>query len=291
MKKLLLLLIVMSIFLMGCSENNSKETDKETSLETKAEKPVGKFMTKTLWSKNLALDWNVSSYVPEDFDPETVRVIYMLHGAFGNHTNYNERTKTIEYLNKFNSDNDKKLIAVFVDGFNSFYIDKNIKIESAIMEDLIPQFEKENNLNINKDRRYIAGISMGGYGAINLSFKHSDIFSKVFAISPVLADELDPKVGIGSWNIFKNDNGEFDKEAYQAYHPLTNFEDNKEVLSDLEIYLVTGNQDKTVPIEYAKKFLEKVKGKVKIKENFIDGDHNWQFWDAQIKDILENIIK
>ncbi|MCT1796115.1 alpha/beta hydrolase [Helcococcus kunzii] len=304
MKKTILpILLSILVLLSACTptdkDNQTKEeTDvkTETNMETESEKEsveeteaVGKFGTTTIWSEQLKLDWNVSSYIPDEFDPNNVKVMYMLHGAFGNHTNFNERTKTVEYLNQYNKKHDQKLIAVFVDGFNSFYIDKNINMESAIVKDLIPTFEKMNEIKIDRNNRFVSGISMGGYGTLNFMFKHSDLFSKGYAISPVVAEELDTSVGIGTWNIFYKD-GKFDKEAYKNYHPLTNLENNKDKLKDIEVYLYAGKQDQVVLLDDVNSFLEKAKDKVKIKEKIIDGEHSWDFWDQEIKAILENDI-
>lgn len=290
-------MLLLVVILAGCSVNEAKDgnkekkyKEKETKIETVLEQEVvGKFSTTTIWSEELKLDWNVSSYIPDEFDPNNVQVMYMLHGAYGNHTNFNERTKTVQYLNEYNSKNDQKLIAIFVDGFNSFYIDKNINMESAIIKDLIPQFEEMNGIKIDRDNRYVAGISMGGYGTLNFIFNHSDIFSKAFAISPVVAEELDTSGGIGKWNIFYKD-GEFDKEAYTSFHPLTSLENNKDKLEDVEIYLYAGKQDQVVFLDDVKSFLDKAKDNVKIKAKIIDGQHSWTFWDAQIKSILEKDI-
>lgn len=303
-KTILSIFLSFLIVLTACTPNNQEkdtiaETENDTMVETETEtieetetveeEVVGKFGTTTIWSDELKLDWNVSSYIPDDFDPNNVKVVYMLHGAYGNHTNFNERTKTVDYLNEYNKNHDQKLIAVFVDGFNSFYIDKNINMESAIVKDLIPTFEDMNGIKIDRNNRYVMGISMGGYGTLNFMFKHSDVFSKGYAISPVVAEELDTSAGIWTWNIFYTD-GKFDKNVYTSYHPLTNLENNKENMQDIEIYLYAGKQDQVVLLDDVNSFLEKAKDSVKINEKILDGEHNWAFWDEQIKSILENDI-
>ena len=41
------------------------------------------------------------------------------------------------------------MVAIFVDGFNSYYVDKYMKVESAVFKDLIPSLEKRYDFNIN----------------------------------------------------------------------------------------------------------------------------------------------
>ncbi len=301
MKRKLLIFLLASMFLLSACTNDNVDktieetiTETETNIETGQEtekevQAVGKYSSTTIWSENLKLDWNVSSYIPDEFEPNNVKVMYMLHGAYGNHTNFKALTGVVDYLNEYNSKHDEKMIVVFIDGFNSFYIDKNINMESAIIEDLIPTFEKMHNINIDKSNRYVSGISMGGYGTLNFIFKHSDVFSKGYALSPVVAEELDTSVGIGKWNIFYKD-GQFDKEGYMSYHPLTNFENNKDKLKDIEVYLYAGKEDQVVLIEDVNSFLEKVKNDININERILEGEHNWKFWDEQIKYMFENDI-
>ncbi|MBP5159159.1 MAG: hypothetical protein ILP10_02550, partial [Lachnospiraceae bacterium] len=97
----------------------------------------------TLYSEVLKLDWNYSIYLPRGYDLEEnskreYPVIYFLHGAYGNHRNFVERIHMNRMLEKF-----VDVIGVFVDGFNSFYIDgPGVAMESAVIKDLIPKIER-----------------------------------------------------------------------------------------------------------------------------------------------------
>lgn len=77
------------------------------------------------------------------------------------------------------------MIVVFVDGFNSFYIDSlyGLKLETAIIHDLLPYLFKHYPLKHNIG---IGGISMGGYGAARLVLKYPSLFSAAFLISPAV---------------------------------------------------------------------------------------------------------
>jgi len=68
------------------------------------------------------------------------------------------------------------IIIVMPDGFtDSWYVDSLVyQMESAIIDDLIPYIESK--YSIDKNIRYIAGLSMGGYGALRFVLLYPDYF-------------------------------------------------------------------------------------------------------------------
>ena len=115
----------------------------------------------------LGLDWNYDVYLPADYESnpnKTYPVVYMLHGLYGNHRNLLERSDSSAMLDEAIQTAGQGTIVVFVDGFSSFYIDsadRGLKMESAIMNDLVPYIES--TYRVSKDRKdhAIGGISMG----------------------------------------------------------------------------------------------------------------------------------
>jgi S-formylglutathione hydrolase len=73
-----------------------------------------------------------------------------------------------------------------------FYLDatqapwaKHWRMESYLLNDLIPVLSSE--LGLNTDKLGITGHSMGGHGAITLALKHQNIFKSVSAFAPICA--------------------------------------------------------------------------------------------------------
>ena len=234
----------------------------------------------TLWSDQLKLDWNYSIYEPENLDRENMKLVYFLHGAGGNHTNFYEKTSLEKYLDAFNQKSDFSLAAIFVDGFNSYYVDKYMKVESAIFQDLIPGLEKRHSFNIGRESRYLVGLSLGGWGALNYSFRHSDVFSKAFLLSPYLARNMRTDLEIRTWGIFEDD------AEYKSHHPLTSFKENKDSMKPVEIYSYTGKQDKIAEAEDIKYLMDEIRDHVLVKDYYLDGEHEWGFWDKVLEKIL-----
>src|SRR5205807_200945 len=60
---------------------------------------------------------------------------------------------------------------------NSF--DRRQRMEDAVVEDLVPFIDSHYRTLADAANRAIGGLSMGGYGAVNIALHHPDIFHKV----------------------------------------------------------------------------------------------------------------
>ena len=101
-------------------------------------------------------------------------VIYLLHGLTGNYRNWTDLTKVEEYVR------DHSFLIVTPEGGNGWYTDsvanEKDKYESYIIQELIPEIDKNFRTIATRDGRAVAGLSMGGYGAIKFGFKYPEKF-------------------------------------------------------------------------------------------------------------------
>jgi S-formylglutathione hydrolase FrmB len=72
----------------------------------------------------------------------------------------------------------------------AFYVDSPVTgdWEAFVVEDLVAHVDSHYRTLPDRDSRGIAGHSMGGYGALNLSMLHPDVFGSAYALSPGLFD-------------------------------------------------------------------------------------------------------
>jgi S-formylglutathione hydrolase FrmB len=78
------------------------------------------------------------------------------------------------------------MILVMPDGGVSWYInnyDGSVKYEDFFFKEFIPYIESHYRIRPEKRYRGIAGLSMGGYGALTYSIKHPDMFAACAAFS------------------------------------------------------------------------------------------------------------
>ncbi|MDQ2783712.1 MAG: esterase family protein [Chloroflexota bacterium] len=95
-------------------------------------------------------------------------VLYLLHGAWSNHTEWATRTKLADHAARF------PLIIVCPEGENSCYVNgaNGEQWEDYIVADLPAHIEATERTRVERNDRAIAGLSMGGLGAFNCGMRH-----------------------------------------------------------------------------------------------------------------------
>jgi S-formylglutathione hydrolase FrmB len=80
----------------------------------------------------------------------------------------------------------------------SFYInsfDGRRRYEDFFVQEFVPFIERHYRVRAGRASRAISGISMGGYGALHLAFRHPELFCAVSAHSAALIEKL-PEVNV-----------------------------------------------------------------------------------------------
>jgi putative tributyrin esterase len=73
------------------------------------------------------------------------------------------------------------------DGANSWYLNTPTeRWKDYIVQDLIQEVERRWPVRPGRASRAIAGLSMGGYGALNLALQHPDVFALAASMSGAL---------------------------------------------------------------------------------------------------------
>ena len=218
-------------------------------------------------------------------------VLYLLHGLTGHYSDWLAKTKLAEYATQY------QMIIVTPEGNDGWYTDSALvpadKYETYILQELIPDVESRFRALKNREGRAIAGLSMGGYGALKFGVKHSDKF--IFAAS--MSGALDVATRTESYLRFKwepmrvsveqtfgppDNPTRADNDLYKLFRALP-----AERLASLPfIYLDCGTEDGLVAPnrELATILLER-----KISHEFrqLPGKHNWEYWDAQVREVLK----
>ena len=128
--------------------------------------------------------------LPKDYDTSAKRypVLYLLHGLTQNYTAWGLQNGTPFYAGLYSD-----LIVVMPDGGNSWYVNwatseagqKNAW-EDHIIRDVIGHVDWNYRTIARREGRAIAGLSMGGYGALTLGLRHPDLFVSIGSTSGAL---------------------------------------------------------------------------------------------------------
>ena len=103
-------------------------------------------------------------------------VVYLLHGAGNDHSTY-VQPFLLDGVDKW------RFIAVVPDGKLDWWLDSpvspNVRRETFVVNELVPWVDAEFRTLPQRQRRAVAGHSMGGQGAMRLGMRHSDVFGIV----------------------------------------------------------------------------------------------------------------
>lgn len=108
------------------------------------------------------------------------KALYLLHGGYGNYTDWLGGTRVQAWAQ------DKDLAVFMPSGDNKFYIDNPDSGEmygSFIGKELIEFTRKTFPLSQKREDTFIAGLSMGGYGALVNGLKYNEIFGAIGGFS------------------------------------------------------------------------------------------------------------
>lgn len=228
---------------------------------------------------------NIQAIIPQG--RPCFRTLYLLHGAGGDSKSWIYRSRIEEYVNLTN------IAVIMPSGDNRFYIknENGMDYYKFITEELVDNCEKWFNLSNEKKDRFIAGMSMGGYGAANIILNKTDMFSKVFLYSALvdIKERIENPQGIDINHVFGNVD-KSDMKNYDLFNKSTNLQENVQNFVDnsAKIHIFCGLQDKLLDMN--RRFYEHLKSNgfdVYYEES--DGNHDFEYWDKCIKKTI-NII-
>ena len=250
-------------------------------------------------SKLVGYPVEYSVYLPADYETSnrSYPVLYLLHGYSDDETGWIQFGEANSVADKAIASGDAtSCIIVMPDGKVTWYansFDGKDPWEDMFIKEFIPFIEKQYRIRPQKQFRAIAGLSMGGNGALLLSLRHTELFSSCVAMSAgTFTDEEVEK------------NSEFDhyfgsiygpkpasgvSEYWKAYSPLHLLDSvDKEKIKSVRFYIDCGDDD----------FLYKGNSALHVKMRDLgipheyrvrNGGHEWSYWRTGLYDGLKFI--
>lgn len=214
-------------------------------------------------------------------------VVYLLHGLTGRFDNWVTKSSVVAASERY------PVIIVTPEGENGWYTDNRTpgrKYESYLLKELIPEIDKKFRTISDGDHRAIAGLSMGGYGAIKFGLKYPDLFALAGSFSGALgAASITQKaipgaIGKTIDEIFGSPESET-RKANDLFDIVRRSTPDK-IKEFPFLYLDCGTEDFLFQNnrDFVALLLEK---KVPHEFRQLPGGHNWKYWDTQVEEFLE----
>lgn len=218
-----------------------------------AARPQGTMQDFTLKSDNVPGSVDVSVYTPPQYasGKKPMPLVIVLHGGNGSSRDLSRFSGVIE--REMTAGRLAPMVLAMPSARRSLYMDfkdGSQRWEQFILNDLIPDLRRRLNVADSAERTCIAGISMGGLGALRIAFKHPHLFRAVAALEPAIEPALswtDVGPAVLFWRpetvlhpIFGNP---IDLAYWQDNNPATIASRSPKRLQGLSIYFEVGDQD------------------------------------------------
>jgi len=208
-------------------------------------------------------------YFDADLQDDQYPVLYLLHGAYGDYTDWNKKANLEDLASDYST------IIVCPDGQDSWYfdspVDPSFQFETFVSKELVEYIDTHYRTLRRPGFRAITGLSMGGHGALFLGFRHPDVFGSCGSMSGGVDITKFP----GKWKIDQRLGKYEDNKQVWADHAVINQIDR--ISPKQNIIIDDGSEDffYDVNMELHKALMER-----KVKHDFTirPGGHTWEYW-------------
>jgi putative tributyrin esterase len=245
-------------------------------------------------------DMKFNVILPADYASDAERrfpVLYLLHGFSGNYADWCKYSRVADYAKAYEE------IIIMPEGDNSWYVnsysDPKARWEDYIVDDLISHVDSRYRTIASRRGRAIAGLSMGGYGALFLGLKHHDTFAAVASLSGVAGAANLDRWDMQTQNQINSSHSQFFEDIRRTQvadfgpenNPARRGEDPFLLIRALtpatcpQLYLAIGWGDSLLAEnrEFVA-LLSQLKMPYRYAE--VPGQHEWKVWDEQIQRVL-----
>lgn len=257
------------------------------------------FIQMNLLSQSLMRTVNVNVILPADKmvfpgmtprEDKPYKTLYLLHGVFGSQVDWVNGTNIQRYAEE------KDLCVVMPAGENMFYVDQEKShafYGEFIGKELVELTRKMLPLSDKREDTFIAGLSMGGYGALRNGLKYSDTFGYAAGLSTAnIVEGIEERTDdvpffLETRSFAESFFGDLDKVAKSDKNIVWLAEKLAAEKKDLpRIFMACGYDDSLLEKNrHLRAALEKNGFDVTYME--APGAHEWDFWNTHIKKVLE----
>jgi len=253
---------------------------------------------KSLPSKVLAHPVNYCVVLPPSYDADKARkypVLYFFHGLGDNEQMFVHGGA----LNLVQDLWERKQIGEFLivtpEAGATFYINSHsgkVRYEDFLVQEFFPGIEARYRISRGRANRGVSGVSMGGYGALHMAFRHPQLFMAVSAQSAALMTEI-PAVaariaanGMRSRVLGETFGSPPDPAFWERNSPIALA--RRVNLAGLKIYFDCGDRD-DYGFEEGAKALDKALTSRRIphEAHIYPGRHDWQYFAEHLPDSLQ----
>ena len=263
----------------------------DTALAQTGVKP-SRLREEAFHSSALGREMKYRVLVPQAYESSLQRypVLYLLHGLTGDYKDWTTRTNIAEYTRELS------LIVVMPDGENQWYTnaaDGSARFEDYITTDLPADVVAKYRTVNSRYGRAIAGLSMGGYGALKIGLRRPAQFAVVGSFSGAFGvtteGKYDRMITASKAPSLAQVFGSADSET-RKQNDLLLLAPALKAAGAPYIYIDCGTSD-TLIIENREVVAKIHATGAAYEYHEVAGAHTWDYWDRRIREFLPVLMK
>jgi putative tributyrin esterase len=240
----------------------------------------------TVYSPALGRRADITLCFPEESAADRLPLLILLHGVHGSHWNWWALGGLTENLQKLKAEGYTCPLAIAMPsdghwGSGTAYVPhSSFNAEAWIMED-VPEAVRSVHPNVDTTRFYLAGLSMGGFGAIRLGMKYADRIAGISAHSSItqieqLQDHVQEPISEFLWSGTENVDIMHWAQQNRRQVPPLRFDCGR------EDSLLQGNR------AFHETLLET---SIEHEYEEFEGGHTWDYWSTHLLHTLRFVSK
>ncbi len=265
-----ILCFVLILFCCGCRKSSDSEYVGTVSANSSVNVYDVHFSStaigKLLWYRAI---------IPNIEGAQRLPVLILLHGANSSPSDFMDRSA----IARLAAEN--QLIVIVPDGEYSYYSNaehkRSAKWEDAIAVDLMHDIAQRWPVLGGREHFGIAGLSMGGYGAVKIALKHPDLFAFAGTMSGALDITRRPASFTRwgqtwrTWSIFGFTKA--NRQTEDVFRLLDRYQNRTRI----DWFSSCGEKDPLLPVN--QRFVRSGREHgLKIDSMITSGGHDWQSW-------------
>ncbi|HUF26981.1 MAG TPA: alpha/beta hydrolase family protein [Gemmatimonadaceae bacterium] len=330
-KVVLLLSICTSVTCTGGAGPRAATTTATTPAIGPASTPEGHLVMDSLWSPALGVWKRMVVYLPPSYESSPRRrypVAYYLHGMWGSETDWTTQGHIAAVADSLAAAGVPEMIIVMPDGDNGYYTTwatpgdyeacrrqppvrepphsycvRRPHYDEYVAFDVVRHVDSAHRTRAEPARRAVAGLSMGGYGAITLALRYPEIWSAAASHSGVLSialvgrapdgapqwlnadPDFEPLWGADFWPLIAPVFGR-DTADWWAREPAR-LASIAEARGRLPAMLIDVGVDDSLVIDRNRAFRDRL-AELGIAHTYREwpGGHTWSYWRAHVGESL-----
>jgi putative tributyrin esterase len=250
--------------------------------------PGVKMMDVTFHSAALSRDMPYRAILPANIAPnQKLPVLYLLHGGGGGFRDWSNYSDVAGYA-------ERGLILVMPEGNSSYYTNAadrpQDRYEEYVVHDLIADVEQRLPAASDRAHRAIAGVSMGGFGAVVLALKHPDLFVFAGGLSSALDVPSRPFSirRIGQYRQHSSIFGPWGSQSRRASDPFALVRSVDPAHAPY-LFLTCGDLEGLLPTN--RRFAAMLQDRhFRYEFHTVSGGHDWNQWNRNVPALMKSVI-